>query len=80
MLCCHRQSRLREIVDLTNGNIKTFNGSSSYIRDVTPVVTWLAEAIRSDRRKSGPGTGQSSQIAAEMIVVIDVALIAIRHV
>ena len=36
------------------------------MRDVTPVVTWLAEAITVKTAvKSGPGTGQSSQIAAE---------------
>ncbi len=80
MLCCHRQCEIREIVDLTNGNIKTFNGSIIYMRDVTPVVTWLAEAIRSRPRKSGPGTGRSSQIAAAKSRIIDFALIAIWHI
>ncbi len=80
MLCVIASARLREIVDLTNGNIKSSTAASSYMRDVTPVVTWLARQYGQDRRKSGPGTGQSSQMQQRRVVVIDVALIAIRHV
>ncbi len=72
-------ARLREIVDLTNGNIlKRSTAASSYMRDVTPVVTGWQSQYGQDRPKSGR-TGRSSQIAAATSRSYRFCSIAIWH-